>query len=431
LEGGEIMQVGGLGLINSSPLQKGNNLIQQNNHDFASVLTGMIQTEKNSQTLDKLVARNNFNSANEEIASLLEILNSFSPLTDPVSLNQSEIGKNDLGSLITTFLRDFHSDDVVMDSEILKEELAHLENQLQDMNFEEVLMSFIQILSLINVKETNNTTYQENNLRDLQKSSKGIDIWINLQNPDKDPKQLKDLLQKVTEKLEAIIIRSNRSNRTEYLEKVFVPIINEGKERSTTLMQSRLALPSNGTLLNDNVGMKSNSINISPINADPFLLQNLIKPEQLTLTQGQTGKQVSTEQLIQQFESILSKSQYNSTPGQNKLYIKLYPEHLGPLRIELIQKDSMVIAKLMTTTSSAKELLESQLQSLKNAFNSQNIQVERIEISNGMNFQDRFVQREQHQQPEQQEQRQQNQQEEEQEQLMETSFANVLLNVEV
>ena len=72
------------------------------------------------------------------------------------------------------------------------------------------------------------------------------------------------------------------------------------------------------------------------------------KPYQLTLTQSQSGKQVSTDQLIQQFESILSKSQLMNVGGNQKLFIKLYPEHLGALRVELIQKDSTLIAKFMT-----------------------------------------------------------------------------------
>jgi flagellar hook-length control protein FliK len=46
--------------------------------------------------------------------------------------------------------------------------------------------------------------------------------------------------------------------------------------------------------------------------------------------------------------------------GRNqKLFIKLYPEHLGTLRVELIQPDSTLIAKFMTSTANAKDILES------------------------------------------------------------------------
>jgi flagellar hook-length control protein FliK len=390
------MQVGGLGMVSSITLQKGNP-IQQNADDFSSIFSEMIQLEEVT--------------------------------TDPVSLNNSEISNNELSSLIMTFLKDLQSDNVKMDSEIFQEELSYLKSQLQDMNIEEVLMSFIHILSFINGEVTNRQN-QDNNFTDLQKNSKVTDLLTALQNSDKDHKQIKDLLQKVTEKLEAVLSKSNNSNRIEYLEKVFASPVRERKEYSTSVMQSRVTLSLlNSTILKDNVGVKSNSIHFGPVNTDPFFIQNLIKPETLTLIQGQTGKQVSTEQLIQQFESILSKSQFNSTLGQNRLFIKLYPEHLGPLRIELIQKDSMMIAKLMTTTSTAKELLESQLQSLKQAFSSQNIQVERIDISNGAQFQERLINKDPQQQQQQQNQEKQHQDENDQD--LEHSFSEVLLNVEV
>ena len=356
--------------------------------------------------------------------------------TDPVSLNNSEISNNELSnnelsSLIMTFLKDLQSDNVKMDSEILQEELSYLESQLQDMNIEEALMSFIHILSFINGEVTNKQN-QDNNFTDLQKNSKVTDLLIALQNSDKDHKQIKDLLQKVTEKLEAVLSKSNNSNRIEYLEKVFASPVRERTEYSTSVMQSRVALPLlNSTILKDNVGMKSNLIHFGPVNTDPFFIQNLIKPEIFTLIQGQTGKQVSTEQLIQQFESILSKGQFINRGGNQKLFIKLYPEHLGELRIELLQKDSMIIAKLLTTTTAAKELLESQLQSLKQAFSSQNIQVERIEISNGAQFQDRLINKDPQQQQQEQQQNQQKQQQDENDQAFEQSFSEALLNVEV
>ena len=48
---------------------------------------------------------------------------------------------------------------------------------------------------------------------------------------------------------------------------------------------------------------------------DLFSIQPMTKPEQLTLLQGQSGKLVSTELFIQQFEAILSKSQLLNTGG--------------------------------------------------------------------------------------------------------------------
>jgi flagellar hook-length control protein FliK len=161
----------------------------------------------------------------------------------------------------------------------------------------------------------------------------------------------------------------------------------------------------------------------------PF--QQMSKTEQATFVMNEPDKQVSTEKLIQQFESILSKSQFLKAGGTQKLFIKLNPEHLGALRIELIQKDSVLIAKMMTATSTAKDLLESQIQSLKHAFSSQNIQVEKIEISQQMNQQERFINRDSQPQQEQRQQREQEEQKQQHDSQFGASFEEALLNVEV
>nr|WP_254178379.1 flagellar hook-length control protein FliK [Cytobacillus oceanisediminis] len=132
---------------------------------------------------------------------------------------------------------------------------------------------------------------------------------------------------------------------------------------------------------------------------------------------------------MQQFENILSKSSFLKTGGTQKLFIKLNPEHLGALRIELIQKDSAMIARILTSTGSAKEILDSHINGLKQAFSSQNIQIERIEISQQMTQQDRSFNRD----PQQQEQRQQQNKDEndlQPESEFNSSFEEALLNTE-
>jgi flagellar hook-length control protein FliK len=66
--------------------------------------------------------------------------------------------------------------------------------------------------------------------------------------------------------------------------------------------------------------------------------------------------------------------------GVQKLLIKLNPEHLGSIRIELIQKDQVFTARILTTTEAAKEVLETHLHNLKHAFEAQNIKVDNVEI---------------------------------------------------
>ncbi|WP_187427043.1 flagellar hook-length control protein FliK [Rossellomorea marisflavi] len=90
------------------------------------------------------------------------------------------------------------------------------------------------------------------------------------------------------------------------------------------------------------------------------------------------------ESFVQQFQNLLGKSQFSSMGSMSKLFIKLYPEHLGSVRIELLQQNGVMTAKIMASSASAKEMLDSHLQGLKQAFHSQNIQVDKIELSQSL-----------------------------------------------
>ncbi|MGG3738332.1 flagellar hook-length control protein FliK [Aeribacillus pallidus] len=114
------------------------------------------------------------------------------------------------------------------------------------------------------------------------------------------------------------------------------------------------------------------------------------RAEQLMLTLTSQSKPLSYEQFVEEFTNILNRSSFMKGKGTEKLLIKLYPEHLGSLRIELIQKDGILTAKMLASTAAAKELLESQVQGLKSAFAQHQIQVEKIEISHGQLESQRF-----------------------------------------
>jgi hypothetical protein len=102
------------------------------------------------------------------------------------------------------------------------------------------------------------------------------------------------------------------------------------------------------------------------------------------------SKPVNQEQFIKDFQSILAKSTMQNAGNGMKLLIKLYPEQLGQLRIELIQQQGVLVARMMASTAAAKDLLESQLQGLKTAFANQNIQVEKLEIINAGSLHQQF-----------------------------------------
>ncbi|MEC1179351.1 flagellar hook-length control protein FliK [Metasolibacillus meyeri] len=91
-----------------------------------------------------------------------------------------------------------------------------------------------------------------------------------------------------------------------------------------------------------------------------------------------------SEALIKEIQNLINRSQMSNTQGTMKLMLKLYPENLGSIRIELMQKDGMLTARLLATTVAGKELLDSNLQQLKAGLAAQNIQVERIDVTQAL-----------------------------------------------
>ncbi len=162
----------------------------------------------------------------------------------------------------------------------------------------------------------------------------------------------------------------------------------------------------------------------------------LSKVQQFSLFVEQNGKQLPNQQhFIKQFQNILARSSFLNSGGQQKLLINLYPKHLGSLRIELLQSEAGMIARIMASTTQAKELVESQLTNLKHTFLAQNISVEKIEVSTQLQYQtERSLQRESGQQQGQQsgrQQRENNQQETKDEQSFSSTLLDELVNFKV
>ena len=227
---------------------------------------------------------------------------------------------------------------------------------------------------------------------------------------------LDKFLQEVGEKL--VSNTEPRMVKTDFLQMRFTRLASElNLENSKNInFDVEFEAESLGNLKADS---NSNSIGFLP---------QIGRLEQLSLMMNSPEKNVSAEQLLKQFESIISKSQFLNSGGTQKLFIKLFPEHLGSVRVELFQKDQAMVARIITTTGTAKEALESQLNGLKQAFAAQNISVERIEISQQTSQQERFLNRDQHQQHRQPDRQEQDSKEDQGD--FNLSFEEALLNTE-
>ncbi|MGM9945332.1 MAG: flagellar hook-length control protein FliK [Lysinibacillus sp.] len=91
-----------------------------------------------------------------------------------------------------------------------------------------------------------------------------------------------------------------------------------------------------------------------------------------------------SEALAKEIQNLLNRSQLSNNQGTMRLVLKLFPENLGQIRIEVMQKDGLMQARLLATTAAGKELLDSNLNQLKSAFVAQNIQMERIDVAQSL-----------------------------------------------
>lgn len=112
------------------------------------------------------------------------------------------------------------------------------------------------------------------------------------------------------------------------------------------------------------------------------LNQPLAKSQQLTIHVGeQKTTHASQQEFGRQFENMLQKGILrNLGNGVNQFSIKLFPQHLGRLDIQLVQQNGIITAKITASNGMAKELIEGQLNLLRNAFTQQQLNVERIEV---------------------------------------------------
>lgn len=94
-----------------------------------------------------------------------------------------------------------------------------------------------------------------------------------------------------------------------------------------------------------------------------------------------TEKPETTSPLIKQFATMFKRANFGQVGGAQRLSIQLYPEHLGQVRVELTQQNGLLTARILASTAQGKDMLESHLHQLRQAFMQQNIQVERLDIA--------------------------------------------------
>ncbi|PLR87466.1 MULTISPECIES: flagellar hook-length control protein FliK [Bacillus] len=454
------MELSALGMINTIASSGTVNQLQQGNTEPAGIFPGLLSSQLAIKAESAKPELSGFK--NEELSELAEFLKTtdLAELQDGLLMLDKLFSGSDILDIVKQFLglTDEKWQSLVHDFLVKASSLNTLTGQTEQsepavgdkQESSEISAIASAMLAMLSSKNDELPANVNNDFVLLAKAVKLFDL-LSKQDSSAQSQTEDRLLKEITAKLDQLL-RTNaaqssvnvtaliknakqQDNRTEMLKSFFTQLaaeLNQKSEKNISLTES--AVDQKGTAATKQDAVQAAApVKQESVQASPFIFQQISRPEQLAMTLSQNGRPVSAEQLLQQFESLLAKSQFTKGAGTQKLFIKLYPEHLGALRIELIQKEQSIVAKILTSTAVAKDALETQLQGLKQALSAQNIQVERVEITQQQSQQERFSGRDnqqhghskQHDQQRNQEDQNQNHPE------LSLSFEEVLLNTEV
>jgi flagellar hook-length control protein FliK len=145
-------------------------------------------------------------------------------------------------------------------------------------------------------------------------------------------------------------------------------------------------------------------------------------------------KPIVNQQFVQQLLEIMRGSKFTQLGnGQSQLIVRLHPEHLGSLTIKLVQENGELMAKIITSTASAKELIEANIHQIRHAIPAQNITIEKFDVFTQQQTYEQSYREQQQESREQQHNRQEqhngSNQNQEDENNFKDAFAVELLNL--
>lgn len=310
----------------------------------------------------------------EGLSTLLQFLNTGDILDLEGGLEQLEQFLKTDQSLYS-FLHEMIFPDGELE-QLLQSLLATIEDKdhesLNELTGDEVLQALFTLLTqLNNIPQDQLKGKINDELVDFVKLAKYVQFLGEKEISPAEKKELESLLDSLKEKFQSLFNQRRNDERSAYLRSTFTKVVEELQQQTNRTKVEPVVKVEGG-------------------NGQAFF-PPLTRGQQFPLTFYISQPQVNTADLMKQFESILARSQFSNIGGTQKLFIKLYPEHLGSLRIELLQGENGLLARILTSTQGAKEILETQLNALKQSFQTQNIQVDRIEIHQQLSHQERFL----------------------------------------
>ncbi|MBB6449295.1 hypothetical protein HNR44_001244 [Geomicrobium halophilum] len=92
-------------------------------------------------------------------------------------------------------------------------------------------------------------------------------------------------------------------------------------------------------------------------------------------------------EFVKQFQQAIRKGHLRMNgDGVQRLTVKLHPETLGRVDVQITRENGLMQARMLTTTNTTRELVEAQLPQLRNAFLQQQLAVDRIIVEQAGTF---------------------------------------------
>lgn len=105
------------------------------------------------------------------------------------------------------------------------------------------------------------------------------------------------------------------------------------------------------------------------------------KLEQYVIHINQTDQvESSDKQLIKQFQNIMTTGRFTMSNGVNQFTIALRPDNLGEMMVRLTQVNGEMTLKILVSSQTTKQMLESNIKELRSMFSPHQVVIEKQEI---------------------------------------------------
>ncbi|MDD1511251.1 flagellar hook-length control protein FliK [Priestia megaterium] len=160
-----------------------------------------------------------------------------------------------------------------------------------------------------------------------------------------------------------------------------IPFFNQLPWKKDVVLHSE-SIDTNSSLKNSESSAGTNTTGATVENQpSSFGSGEMPKLQQFSIYLGQAKSDYQqSSNLVNELEKIWSKASASAEEGTSKLFIKLFPKQLGAISIEMLQKDSETVARIIVSSAKTKELLDANLSTLRHGLASQHVSIDKIDV---------------------------------------------------